>query len=117
MKILHLIGIIILASIAFTFVIPLISLFFGLGLLYYAYKAYPKSNRTMAKIFWVIIFILGISIAMHSFPAIIGVVAIVALVRIGANYKRNKMAMDTKHYDVPFTEFEKEWSSIMKKHK
>ncbi len=117
MKVLQIIGIIVLASIAFTFVLPLLTLVLGLGLLYYSYKSYPKSNGTMAKIFWIIIFIFGISIAVNSFPAIIGVIAIIALMKIGANYKRNRMTTTTNKYDVPFTEFEKEWSDIMQKHK
>jgi len=109
----------ILVSIAITTIIPFITLAIGATITYHSFKSLMKSPSLLGVIWWGIVGLFGLSICMSSLPSLIGILAIILLYYGYKEMKKEaitKSSTSTYEYD-DFTNFEKEWESVMNHHK
>ncbi|RWZ58841.1 flagellar basal body rod protein [Halobacillus fulvus] len=93
---------------------PMILLGVSVWLLYVVFKQFMKSGSTAAKIGWVVVGLIILSIAVSNIYAVIGVAAAYVLYLIYKNWTgRSKEETFTKT-DDPFTNFEKQWAELNK---
>ena len=115
-KLLLLAGGIMAALIALALVGPIIGLLFSGILVALGMHFYIASHSTFSKIIWVTVGIIGVLSAISNIPAMIGLAAIAIIYVIykkwnGEDVKISTMAVKE---DDPFTNFEKEWSNLIK---
>ena len=118
-KILMIIAIIILASIALAFLGPIILLGIGAGLAYYSYTSIKNTTSVLEILWWGIIGIIGLSMFLTSIPSLIGVAALALLYYGYKQVKKNTTPDPTATtFDYSdFTSFENDWESVMGKNK
>ncbi|MBD1379566.1 lmo0954 family membrane protein [Metabacillus arenae] len=91
---------------------PLIGMIISLAVGYFAFKEFVKTDSKFAKVVWVIIGLIAVTITASNFPAIIAVAAAYVLYLIYKNWNGKKeVAVES---DDPFTNFEKQWAEIKK---
>jgi len=101
------IGLIAISIIA-SLVGPLIALAIGGTLIYYAFKNLSKRNiSVLSIIWWVIVGLIGITIAVHTLPNILFILAIVAVVFFVSRRNSNNQASmnkDARCYEAQWHE-------------
>jgi|SRR5690625_2375467 len=90
---------------------PLILLGISIWLLYLVWKQFIKTDSTVAKLMWVIVGLIILSITFSNMYALIGVVAAVAIYVI---YKKWNDEPVTPKNDDPFVNFEEQWGELNK---
>lgn len=90
---------------------PLILLGISIWLLYLVWKQFIKTDSTVAKVMWVIVGLIILSITFSNMYALIGVVAAVAIYVI---YKKWNDEPVTPKNDDPFVNFEEQWGELNK---
>src|SRR5699024_8726767 len=93
---------------------PMILLGVSIWLLYVVFKQFVKSDSTGAKIGWVILGLIILSIATTNVFSMIGVAAAIALYLIYKNWNDDDHDRDPHVIDDgdPFTNFERQWSEL-----
>ncbi|WP_101842257.1 flagellar basal body rod protein [Halobacillus sp. Marseille-P3879] len=92
---------------------PMILLGVSVWLLYIVCKQFMKSDSTAAKIGWIIVGLIILSVAVSNIYAVIGLAAAYGIYLIAKNWTSSKgeSAPVTASND-PFTNFEKQWSEL-----
>ncbi len=90
---------------------PMLGLLVSLGLLYFIYKKFLKTESTGWKIGLGIIGGIVLLASLHNIPAIIGVGAAYVLYLVYKNWNRNKQVIVKEESD-PFINFEKQWNDL-----
>ncbi|MEH7115414.1 flagellar basal body rod protein [Neobacillus niacini] len=101
-------AIIVLSSIG-----PMIGLLVGLGILYFIFKQFLKTESTGGKIVLGILGLFVLMAAIHNAPAIIGVIAAYVLYLVYKNWNSSKKTFEKEDSD-PFINFEKQWNELNK---
>ncbi|MFC3039743.1 flagellar basal body rod protein [Virgibacillus xinjiangensis] len=93
---------------------PMVLLAVSGWLLYVVFKKFVKSDSTAAKVGWVIIGLIVLSIVFSNIYAVIGVAAAYALYWIYQNWNKDDSdpVVDVMDSDDPFTNFERQWAEI-----
>lgn len=95
---------------------PMILLGVSIWLLYVVFKQFMKSDSTGAKIGWVILGLVILSMATANIFSIIGVAAAIALYLIYKNWHDDNHNHDPAGQVIddgdPFTNFERQWSEL-----
>ncbi|MEN1966638.1 flagellar basal body rod protein [Lentibacillus sp. N15] len=94
---------------------PMVLMGVGIWLLYIVFKQFLKSHSTLAKIAWVIIGLLLVSMVLSNVPALIGLGAAAVLYLIYKNWKQDNDEPEVEIIDKsddPFTNFEWEWNHL-----
>src|SRR5690625_2645655 len=93
---------------------PMILLGVSIWLLYVVFKQFMKSDSTGAKIGWVILGLVILSMATANIFSIIGIAAAFALYLIYKNWNRDDHNPTESVVDDqdPFTNFERQWSEL-----
>ena len=93
---------------------PMILLGVSIWLLYVVFKQFVKSDSTGAKIGWVILGLIILSMATSNLFSIVGVAAAIALYFIYKNWNGDDHDNDPHVIDDgdPFTNFERQWSEL-----
>lgn len=92
---------------------PLILLLITIWLAYLVFKQFMKSESTIAKIGWVLLGLVIISIGLPNMYAVIGLAAAFVLYIIYKKWKEDPVENVTESSD-PFIHFEKEWNELYK---
>jgi|SRR5690625_1531931 len=92
---------------------PLILLVACVWLLYVIWKQYVKSKSTGAKIGWVILGLIILSIGLSNIYAVIGLVALYVLYIIYQKWHEEKQSPIDDATD-PFINFEEQWKEFSK---
>lgn len=87
---------------------PIVLLGVCLWLLYLVFKQFIKANSVGAKIGWVILGLLIVSIAFSNIYAVIGVAAAYILYVVIKKWKED----EPKVNDDPFVHFEEQWNEF-----
>lgn len=97
---------------------PMIILGVSIWLLYLIFKQFVKASSTIAKIIWVIIGLIVLSISLSNLYALIAVVAVFLLYWIYKSWNKQEPIISTStaedNYD-PFMNFENEWHELSSK--
>lgn len=96
---------------------PMLLLGVSVWLLYLIFKQFMKATSLSAKILWVILGLIVLSIGLANLYALIAIVAFFALYWIYKNWNRANPVVPsaiTEGNDDPFMHFEKEWQDISK---
>lgn len=93
---------------------PMILLGLSIWLLYVVFKQFMKSDSTGAKIGWVIVGLVILSMATANMFSIIGVAAAIILYLIFKNWNGDDQDPRGQVIDDqdPFTNFERQWSEL-----
>jgi lia operon protein LiaI len=92
---------------------PLLGLIIKLGLLYFIFKQFLKTEKTLAKIALGIIGFMILMSIVHHLPALISIIAAYVLYLVYKKWNEKKYTAVLKESD-PFANFEKEWSKFEK---
>lgn len=87
---------------------PLIILGVSVWLLYLVFKQFLKCDSTSAKIGWVIVGLVIVSVAISNMYAVIGIAAAYILYLIVTKWKDEEDTI----IDDPFTQFEEQWNEF-----
>lgn len=90
---------------------PMIILGLSLWLLYIVFKKFVATDSTGAKVGWIVVGLLVLSISLSNIYAIIGVAAVYVLYLIMKSWKEEPV-VQTVNDDDPFTNFEREWADL-----
>ena len=90
---------------------PMIILGLSLWLLYIVFKKFVTTDSVAAKIGWIVVGLLVLSISLSNIYAIIGVAAVYVLYLIYKSWKEEPV-VHTVNDDDPFTNFEREWADF-----
>ncbi|CEI81644.1 hypothetical protein J18TS1_25980 [Oceanobacillus oncorhynchi subsp. incaldanensis] len=95
---------------------PMVLLVLSVGLLYVCFKKFIKTDSVAAKIGWVILGLIVLSITFSNIYAVLGVAAAYALYLIYKNWNtpEDSVVHEIKEDDDPFTNFEKQWAELNK---
>lgn len=97
---------------------PMLLLGISIWLLYLIFKQFMKATSTAAKVGWVLLGLIVLSIGISNVYAVIGVAAAYILYWIYQNWKEED-AFDKEptvaDYNDPFTNFESEWQKLTNK--
>ncbi|GGP15590.1 lmo0954 family membrane protein [Oceanobacillus neutriphilus] len=94
---------------------PMVLLALSVWLLYICFKKFISTDSIAAKVGWVILGLVVVSITFSNIYAVLGVAAAYALYLIYKNW--NKPESSVVHEikdDDPFTNFEKQWAELNK---
>lgn len=92
---------------------PMILLGVSIWLLYVVFKQFMKSDSTGARIGWIILGLVILSMATANIFSIIGVAAAIALYLIYKNWNDdNDDQVEVIDDQDPFTNFERQWSEL-----
>jgi|SRR5690554_5900783 len=92
--------------------IPLIGLAIAAAITFLGMHYYVKSHSILAKVIWIIVILIGLSMAISNLPALIGLAAIAALYILYKWWKDEEVTITTTKKEDPFANFEKEWSKL-----
>lgn len=92
---------------------PLLILLASIWLLYLIFKQFIKSESIVAKICWVFVGLIVISIGLPNMYAIVGIIAAIFLYVIYKKWQETSEKSSIGH-DDPFTHFENEWKELSK---
>ncbi|GIN74831.1 hypothetical protein J14TS2_53060 [Bacillus sp. J14TS2] len=94
---------------------PMVILALSVWLLYVCFKKFVQTDSTAAKVGWVIVGLIVLSISFSNIYAVIGVAAAYALYLIYKNWNTSESSeVQVREDDDPFTNFEKEWAELNK---
>ena len=97
---------------------PMIILGVSICLLYLIFKQFVKASSTTAKIIWIALGLIVLTISFSNLYALIAVVAVFLLYWIYKNWNKQEPSIPTStvedNYD-PFMNFEKEWQELSSK--
>ncbi|AXI09903.1 flagellar basal body rod protein [Oceanobacillus sp. 143] len=93
---------------------PMVLLGLSVWLLYIIFKKFVKTDSVAAKIGWVIVALIILSIGISNVFSVIGVAAAVALYYIVKNWNKedNDPVVHVVEDDDPFTNFERQWADL-----
>ncbi|MBS2969121.1 flagellar basal body rod protein [Metabacillus sp. KIGAM252] len=91
----------------------IIGLAISAAILYFAFKGFMKTDSTGKKILWAIVGFIALCASASNLPAIIGLAAFYALIKIVKSLKGTKQEREHRS-DDPFVNFESQWSEINK---
>ncbi|WP_338782064.1 flagellar basal body rod protein [Metabacillus sp. FJAT-52054] len=91
----------------------IIGLAISAAILYFAFKGFMKTDSTGKKIIWAIAGLIALSASLSNFPAIIGLAALYAFIKIVKSLKGKQQERENRS-DDPFVNFERQWSEINK---
>lgn len=111
-KLLIIIAAIVAICIVLATTFPLIGLAFSATLIFLGMHYYVKCHSVFAKILWIIVILLGLSMAVSNIPALIGLVALASLYVLYKSWKNEEVTMELTKKEDPFTSFEEEWSKL-----
>jgi lia operon protein LiaI len=94
----------------------IIGIAIGVGIAYYAVKSFIKSDSLLGKLGWGIAGLIGLSIALGNFPALIGIGAIALLYYGYKEWKKEKHDCHPSDTHDSFHNFEREWNELSKKY-
>jgi len=86
---------------------PIILLGVSVWLLYLVFKQFVKTDATSAKIGWVILGLVIVSVAFSNLYAVIGIAAAYLLYIIVKNWRDDEVQESD-----PFTQFEEQWNEF-----
>ena len=92
----------------------IVGLLIGAAVAYWSFRSFLKADALLGKFFWGIIGLIGLSIVLGNFPAIIGVGAIALLYYGYRNYKTKCSGRKQEDAYKSFRSFEDEWDHVMK---
>ncbi|NLI68237.1 MAG: flagellar basal body rod protein [Bacilli bacterium] len=92
---------------------PLVVLLVSVWLLYLIFKQFIKTDSTIAKIGWVILGLIIISISFSNIYAVVGLAALIVLYLVYEKWRENKAGTDDFAED-PFNHFEQQWHDLSK---
>ncbi|MFB7140445.1 flagellar basal body rod protein [Gottfriedia sp. NPDC056225] len=103
-KFLFFILVLILIGVALANLGGLIALALGLVITYFSFKKFMKTDSILMKIFWTIIGLIGLAIAINGLPSLIGVAAAILLYYLYKDYKNQKRLKEDEYkiYDENF---------------
>lgn len=87
---------------------PIVLLGVSIWLLYLVFKQFIKSNSIFAKIGWVVLGLIIVSIAFSNIYAVIGIAAAFILYIVVKKWKED----EPKENDDPFIHFEDQWNEF-----
>ncbi|WP_078579647.1 lmo0954 family membrane protein [Salipaludibacillus agaradhaerens] len=90
---------------------PLIMFVVGGFLLYIIFKKFVKAQSTGAKVMWVVLGLIVLSMTISNVFGLIGLVALYVLYQL---FKKEKAPDHSANHDDPFTNFENQWANITK---
>ncbi|MFD1334480.1 flagellar basal body rod protein [Oceanobacillus iheyensis] len=95
---------------------PMVLLAISVGLLYVCFKKFIQTDSTAAKVGWVILGLIVLSITFSNIYAVIGVAAAYALYLIYKNWNSpdSDIVHEVKEDNDPFTNFERQWAELNK---
>lgn len=92
---------------------PLLLLLVTIWLAYLVFKQFLKSESTLAKIGWVILGVIIISIGLPNVYAVIGLAAAIVLYIIYKKWREHPPEQSQTAND-PFIHFEEQWNELYK---
>ncbi|GGE77415.1 flagellar basal body rod protein [Priestia taiwanensis] len=108
---------IVLGFIAIASLGGIIGIAIGAAIAYYSVKSFSKATSLPGKLGWGIVGLIGLSIALGNFPAIIGIGAIALLYYGYKEWKKDKQDdYHSSNTQDSFHNFEREWNELSKKH-
>lgn len=87
---------------------PIVLLGVSIWLLYLVFKQFIKSNSIFAKVGWVVLGLIIVSIAFSNIYAVIGIAAAFILYIVVKKWKED----EPKENDDPFIHFEDQWNEF-----
>lgn len=95
---------------------PMVLLALSVWLLYICFKKFISTDSTAAKVGWVILGLIVLSITFSNIYAVLGIAAAYALYLIYKNWNtpESSIVHEIKEDDDPFTNFEKQWAELNK---
>ncbi|WP_280769796.1 flagellar basal body rod protein [Salipaludibacillus daqingensis] len=98
---------------------PLILLAVGVFLLYVIFKQFSKAESTGAKVMWVILGLIVLSMTVSNVFAIVGLLALYILYLLFKKEKSDDSGYNTSRSSAnessdPFTNFERQWADLNK---
>lgn len=91
---------------------PLVGLVVSLGILYFVFKQFLKTNSTGMKIGLGILGIILLGASISNAPAIIGVVAAYILYVVYKKWNNASAEIKESSSNDPFQNFEKQWAEL-----
>lgn len=88
---------------------PLILFAGGAFLLYVIFKKCVKAQSTGAKVMWIVLGLIVLSMTISNIFGLIGLVALYVLYQL---FKKEKTPSRSVNHDDPFTNFENQWASM-----
>lgn len=105
------------AIVALSLLGPLLALAFTGLLVFLGMHYYVKSKSTIAKVWWIVVGLIGIFASISNVPALVGLGAIFLIYVLykkwnneDIGFKKSKIIKE----DDPFTNFETEWANLTK---
>ncbi|RSK28253.1 flagellar basal body rod protein [Bacillus sp. HMF5848] len=112
------VGLIIIAVIAASVLLSNVGSLVGLAIcvaiMYYAFKGFRKTHSVGKRIVWLVVGLMAFNAAASNFPAIVAVVAAIALYMVYKGWKENEHKAVVQEDSDPFTNFERQWAEIQK---
>ncbi|MDZ5782705.1 lmo0954 family membrane protein [Marinococcus luteus] len=95
---------------------PLLLLAAGVALAYIVYRQFQESTSTAARVFWVIVGIAAILLALTNIYAVIALLGLYAIYWSVKKWSDDELDIDrrTRTKD-PFTGFEEEWKKLKRR--
>ncbi|MCR6111511.1 flagellar basal body rod protein [Bacillus sp. A301a_S52] len=90
---------------------PLIMFAVGAFLLYIIFKKFVKAQSTGARVMWIVLGLIVLSMTISNIFGLIGLVALYVLYQL---FKKDKDPDNSVNHDDPFTNFENQWVNITK---
>lgn len=108
-----------LAGLAAVFILianlgPMVLLGVSIWLLYLIFKQFVKATTTIAKVGWVTVGLIVLSIGISNIYAVIGIAAAFILYWIYHNWNKNNWEPADDNLNDPFMNFEREWQQFSK---
>ena len=94
--------------------IPLALLGVSIWLLYLVFKRFMNAETTAAKVGWVIVGLIILSVGISNIYAVMGIAAAFVLYWIYKNWNKAGLDQPDNGDDDPFMNFEREWSHLTK---